>query len=561
MIPPHDEWAKEAEHTFWWGNWRDPKTQLGYDFLYEDGKKRHEYEKKDNWRSANFPVNYDSDWAQGRMPWEVFLDAYDAWDHERKRIIEVYRRKVETMDYDEAVALFEGKSPLPPVYPAGQNIVLKAAAESDLIPMVESLEELSNDVNGRNVNLWTPLMFAAKDGSLECVEYLVDFGADVSLKNKDQDTAVDIAIHAHGQHQPDHPVILYFKAIEAPRGTGWKSTLAYPQLRPPITLREATSLEPVVRVSQPHALIFPGTGSQYVKMLAGPELAILPAVRDLCSRAEDVLGYDLLKICREGPESKLAQTRYSQPALYVADLCAVELLRKHAPGKVECCQAVAGMDVGEYAALAVAGVLDFETGLALVKLRAESIYEAAQTKAQAMLSVAGLDQQVLERLCEESAREDSSDVCQVSSILFPSGYAVSGTQAAIDRLFKRVQDDTACMQAKVQAPVGFHSPLMQPAKEKLLEALKVAHKKMKPPRCDIYMNAVGKRVPAGTRPKDVADLLAAQMTNCVQWESSVKAMIRDGNKEFFECGPMKQLKAIMKRIDQDAWTATTNIHV
>eukprot|EP00933_Yihiella_yeosuensis_P073183 TRINITY_DN81792_c0_g1_i1.p1 TRINITY_DN81792_c0_g1~~TRINITY_DN81792_c0_g1_i1.p1 ORF type:complete len:241 (+),score=41.65 TRINITY_DN81792_c0_g1_i1:24-746(+) len=223
-IPPFDDWAEEASKTFWWGNWRDESNCL-YPWLYEDGKPRPKYEMKDDWGVQPFPVNYDSEWAQGRKLWEVYLDAYDAWMRETSRLIEVYKRKVEDMDYDESREVYQGKYPDVPEYPEIMADVLTAAAEPDVIALATALEVPESDPNCRDCALWTPLMYAAMAGSLDCVEYLVDQGANLSAKNNREDTAYDIAIQTFAKKQPEHPLLYYFKEVQAPRGKGWRSKL------------------------------------------------------------------------------------------------------------------------------------------------------------------------------------------------------------------------------------------------------------------------------------------------------------------------------------------------
>jgi len=224
-IPPYDEWAKESELTHWFGGWRDPASQLGFDFLYIDGKKRFEYPKKDNWGDQEYPVNYDSDWAKGRKPWQVWLDAYDAWDHETKRLCEVYVRLSEPLDAEEANALYQGKFPVPPSMPVKQMHLFETARKGDIVKMAEILEDPDVDVLARDEKLHTPLMYASMAGSLECVEYLTDMGADVTCENIDQDTAFDLAVAAWGERFREHPVIMFFKNMRAPRGHSMKSKM------------------------------------------------------------------------------------------------------------------------------------------------------------------------------------------------------------------------------------------------------------------------------------------------------------------------------------------------
>jgi len=309
----------------------------------------------------------------------------------------------------------------------------------------------------------------------------------------------------------------------------------------------------------PVGLLFPGQGSQYVKMLA--EVKDLPKVKSMLATAKDILGYDMLKLCLEGPEEQLEQTKYCQPAMYIGGLAGLELLRQEKPAAAERPQAVAGLSLGEYTALTAAGVFDFETGLKLVKLRGEAMQEAAQASPQMMISVAGLDQQTLDKLCKESL-SGPKDICQVANFLFPNGFSCAGSKDAAEKLMEKALATNGCLQAKALKTSGaFHTDFMLPARARLVAALKEAEPMMKPPTCEVYMNLTGKRIAPGTPVAEILSLMGDQLTNCVLWEPSMKAMLKDGINEFYECGPMKQLKAMMKRIDMDAWKKTQNIHV
>ncbi|CAE7246554.1 Mcat [Symbiodinium sp. KB8] len=188
--------------------------------------------------------------------------------------------------------------------------------------------------------------------------------------------------------------------------------------------------------SLPVALLFPGQGSQYVKMMAG--VKDLPAVKEMLATANKILDFDLLELCLKGPEAELERTKFCQPAMYVAGLAGMEKLKSTQPEKVDRCQAVAGLSLGEYTALTAAGVFDFETGLKVVKLRGEAMQEAAEASQQAMLSVAGLGKEILDKLCGESVAEPG-DVCQVANFLFPNGFSCAGTLGAIQRLEEKVK--------------------------------------------------------------------------------------------------------------------------
>lgn len=316
----------------------------------------------------------------------------------------------------------------------------------------------------------------------------------------------------------------------------------------------------VVADPLPVALLFPGQGSQYVKMLTG--VKDLPEVKDMLAKAQTILGYDLLELCLSGPEEKLEQTCYCQPAMFVGGLAGMAKLRADKPEVVERAQCVAGLSLGEYTALCAAGVLSFEDGLRLVKLRGEAMQEAAKVGKQAMLSVAGLERAALDKLCAAAAKaEGPGAVCQVANDLFPKGFSCAGTEKAVNEL-KDAAEKAGALQAKLlKTSGGFHTSLMQPAQEKLRKALDDVLPHMNPPRCTIYMNVTAAPLKPGSDPKAIVELLSKQLVSPVLWCPSVQAMMKDGVKEYYECGPQKQLKAMMRRIDQKVWNATTSLEV
>jgi len=325
--------------------------------------------------------------------------------------------------------------------------------------------------------------------------------------------------------------------------------------------RAAASAAPAAAIDPlPVALLFPGQGSQYVKMMEKSQ--DIPAVKNMLEKSRTILGYDLLDICLNGPENKLEETKYCQPAMFVGGLAGLEKLRIEKPDRVERASVMAGLSLGEYTALCAAGVLTFEDGLKLVKLRGEAMQEAAGMSKQLMLSVAGLEKSKLEKLCEDAAQaEGSNAVCSIANSLFPQGYAVGGTEVAINKL-KELADSNGAMQAKILKTGGaFHTKMMQPAQDKLAAALEETLPNMKPPKCTVWMNATAQPVRAGTAPADIVPNMKTQLTNTVLWEDSVKAMIADGVNEWYECGPMKQMKAMMKRIDMKHWKTMENVEI
>eukprot|EP00413_Alexandrium_margalefii_P023592 CAMPEP_0204573636 /NCGR_PEP_ID=MMETSP0661-20131031/40137_1 /ASSEMBLY_ACC=CAM_ASM_000606 /TAXON_ID=109239 /ORGANISM="Alexandrium margalefi, Strain AMGDE01CS-322" /LENGTH=478 /DNA_ID=CAMNT_0051582091 /DNA_START=62 /DNA_END=1498 /DNA_ORIENTATION=- len=436
------------------------------------------------------------------------------------------------------------------------------------------------DIN-THVTDMTPLMYAAQNGQIEAVELMLKAGADPHMKMRmpygtdpsEGQTATDLAAkmgyddvksalekaakevapHKYKRYGKDNNARLVI--YETGETGGGKSPFAAVQVADyvPGAAKKKREGPPPTTVG----LLFPGQGSQYVKMMSG--LKDNTAVKEMIAKAKSVLGYDVLDICLNGPEDKLEETSVCQPAMFLAGMAGLEKLKQTRPEVVERPGCVAGLSLGEYTALCAAGVFTFEEGMELVKVRGAAMAEAAKSKPQAMLSVAGLEQQALEKLCSEQAKGD--EVCQIANVLFPKGFSCAGTQGAINKL-KDAAEKAGAMQAKLlKTSGGFHTSLMEPAKKKLEEALNKLAPKMKPPTCDIYMNTTGKKIKAGTSPSELGPLLAKQLCNPVLWEPSVRLMIKDGMTEFYEVGPMKQLKAMMKRIDPSMWNSTSNVEV
>jgi len=310
----------------------------------------------------------------------------------------------------------------------------------------------------------------------------------------------------------------------------------------------------------PIGLLFPGQGSQYVKMLS--TVRTIPRVAAMLEEAKQILGWDVLELCLSGPESKLEDTRYCQPAMFVAGLAGVERLRAEREEAANRFQVTAGLSLGEYTALCAAGVFSFGDGLRLVQLRGEAMQSAAAQRKQLMIAVAGVEKPKLQQLCEAAAKaEGSAAVCQIANELFPKGFSCAGTERAILEL-KTLAENAGALQAKIMKTSGaFHTSLMALAEERVGKALDEMLPRMSPPRHTVYMNMTAAPLRPGTNPKEVIQLLKKQLTNPVLWELSVRAMIKEGVREFYEVGPMKQLKAMMKRIDAKVWSNTVNIEV
>src|SRR3954470_15926060 len=178
------------------------------------------------------------------------------------------------------------------------------------------------------------------------------------------------------------------------------------------------------------AFLFPGQGAQTVGMGAAV-CAKVPAARKLFDRASSVLGYDLFRLCTEGPAADLDSTVYSQPALFVASLAALEQLKENAPELVEGCAAAAGLSLGEYTALVFAGVMEFETGLRVVQERGRAMQDAADDTSSGMISILGMKKEDVQKLCDEAR---SNQVLEIATLLCPGNIVCSGETAACERL-------------------------------------------------------------------------------------------------------------------------------
>lgn len=291
------------------------------------------------------------------------------------------------------------------------------------------------------------------------------------------------------------------------------------------------------------AFLFPGQGAQTVGM--GRELAdSLPAARRLFDRADEILGYDLAQLCFEGPAEKLDSTVYSQPALFVTSLAALEQLRAQSPEVVESCAGAAGLSLGEYTALVFAGVMDFEVGLRVVQQRGEAMQAAADATPSGMVSILGLERDAVEALCE-TAR--SGEILQIANFLCPGNLAISGHKAACQRAAEMAEGAGAMKAVPLAVAGAFHTAIMQPAVAKLAAAL--AGVPLKKPQIPVISNV---DAAAHDDPEEIRRLLAKQVVSPVRWEDSMRALLAQGYDKFYEVGPGRVLRGLLKRIDRKA---------
>ncbi|XP_007939985.1 malonyl-CoA-acyl carrier protein transacylase, mitochondrial [Orycteropus afer afer] len=310
-------------------------------------------------------------------------------------------------------------------------------------------------------------------------------------------------------------------------------------------------------------LLFPGQGSQVVGM--GRGLLRYPRVRELYAAAQRVLGYDLLELSLHGPQEDLDRTERCQPAVFVASLAAVEKLHYQQPEVIENCVAAAGFSVGEFAALVFAGAMEFSEGLYAVKVRAEAMQEASDAVPSGMLSVLGKPQTKFSSACLE-AREHckalgiENPVCEVANYLFPNCRVISGHLEALQFLQKNSSRYDFRRTKMLPVSGGFHTRLMEPATEPLARVLKAIT--MKAPLVSVHSNVLGNKY---THPRHIPRLLVKQLVSPVKWEQTLHAIYeRRRGTEFpqtFEVGPGRQLGAILKSCNLQAWKAYSHVEV
>ncbi|MEX0675770.1 MAG: ACP S-malonyltransferase [Pirellulales bacterium] len=289
------------------------------------------------------------------------------------------------------------------------------------------------------------------------------------------------------------------------------------------------------------AFLFPGQGAQTVGM--GRRAAeTLPAARRLYDRAAEVLGYDLAKLCFEGPAEELDSTIISQPALFVTSLAAIEQLRDTAPDAVLACEATAGLSLGEYTALVFAGAMEFEDGLRLVAVRGEAMQEAADATPSGMVSVLGLEQAQVEQLCAQ-ARQGETLV--IANVLCPGNIVISGTNSACERAAELAAAAGAIKAVPLAVAGAFHTPIMNPAVERLRETL--AETRIGRPSIPVISNVDAK---VHFDPGEIRELLVRQLVSSVRWEESMRNLIADGYDQFYEVGPGRVLRGLLKRIER-----------
>ena len=270
-----------------------------------------------------------------------------------------------------------------------------------------------------------------------------------------------------------------------------------------------------------------------------------PPALKIFQQASEVLGYDLLNVCVNGPAEQLNTTAVSQPALLVTSLAMLEILRRRddtpfAGSRREFL--TAGLSLGEYSALVHAGALDVESAVRVVDVRGRAMQACADTKPGGMVAILGLDRDQIGEVCETSR---GSDVLSIANVLCPGNIVVSGSRSACDRVSEIAMKAGAMKCVPLEVAGAFHTQLMEPAQDKLTEFLKKID--FCEPRIPVISNVDAK---PHTAPDEIRSLLARQVCGVVEWHASMEHLLSTGVGCLWEVGPGRVLRGLLKRIDR-----------
>ena len=290
------------------------------------------------------------------------------------------------------------------------------------------------------------------------------------------------------------------------------------------------------------AALFPGQGAQKVGM-GRAVCERHPAAREIFDRANAALGFDIAAICMDGPAEKLKETEIQQPAVFTTTMACVEAWCAE-DVESQPIDAAAGLSLGEYAALTYAGALDFDDAVRLVRKRGRFMHEAAVQNPGAMATVLGMTAEELEPLAREAAAKGTLVLANYNS---PRQVVASGVVDAVDELCRLAKDAGAKRCIKLNVSGAFHSPLMQPASDKL--AAELEQIEIRTPRIPVVANVDAEPV---TDPAEIRRKLVEQLTSPVFWEQSMRRLLAEGFDRFVEIGPGKVLAGLMRRIERSA---------
>ncbi len=290
------------------------------------------------------------------------------------------------------------------------------------------------------------------------------------------------------------------------------------------------------------AFLFPGQGAQLVGM--GADIAqAFPAAAVLFEKANNIVGFDLRKVCFEGLADRLNSTTMSQPAIFVTSAALLEVLKVSPGAQGIRPDVTAGLSMGEYTALYAAGVVTFEDGLRLVRKRGEAMQAATDATAGGMVSIVGLDEEKVRELCAEAGQ---GELLEAVNFNCPGQIVLSGTRDACARAEGLGEKYGALKAVRLEVAGAFHTSMMASAAVALGEALRQSRISQPGPIRTIANVSVDYYRTAG----DILDGLTRQLTSPVLWQKCMERLLADGVQEFYEIGPGRVLTGLMKRINR-----------
>lgn len=281
------------------------------------------------------------------------------------------------------------------------------------------------------------------------------------------------------------------------------------------------------------AYIFPGQGAQYTGM--GKNLyEKYPFIKELFKQADHLLKFDLTQIMFEGSSEDLRQTKVTQPAIFLHSVALAKVLGDDFQPDM-----VAGHSLGEFSALVANGTLAFEDGLKLVAQRAFAMQKACEMVESTMAAVIGLDDAAVEKICAQI----KDDIVVPANFNCPGQIVISGTKTAIEKVAPLLKEAGAKRVLPLAVGGAFHSPLMEPARVELAEA--IMETKFQQGICPIYQNVTAQPV---SSIDIIRENLVSQLTSPVRWTQTIQNMIASGTSEFIEVGPGTVLQGLVKKI-------------
>lgn len=285
------------------------------------------------------------------------------------------------------------------------------------------------------------------------------------------------------------------------------------------------------------AYVFPGQGAQYVGM--GRELyEKYPLAKEMFKKANHILDFDITKVMFDGTDEDLRQTKITQPAIFLHSVITARVMGEDFQPDM-----VAGHSLGEFSALVANKVLTFEEGLKLVSKRALAMQKACELTPSTMAAVLGLDDATVEKICASITDE----IVVPANYNCPGQLVISGSIRGIEIACEKLKEAGAKRALPLSVGGAFHSPLMEPARQELEEAIKDA--KFVRGLCPIYQNVTAQPV---SDPEIIRKNLISQLTAPVKWTQTIQNMIADGTKDFIEVGPGKVLQGLILKIDKSA---------